>query len=93
MYAVPIHGPAKAVTLAVDLPIVLLFLQSLSMATFQQKNAQPHMALNVRIFFFFFLSDRIAALASFSLYIGFESVWSMISVRLAQDTLPSAKRD
>ncbi|GFU43263.1 transposable element Tcb1 transposase [Trichonephila clavipes] len=71
-------------------PVVLPYLQGLATAIFQQDNARPHVA---RIVQSFFVNHQIELLPwpSYSPDLSpIENMWSMVSQRLTQITLPAA---
>ncbi|GFS57993.1 transposable element Tcb2 transposase [Trichonephila inaurata madagascariensis] len=74
-------------------PEVILFLQGIPGAIFQQNNARPHVAKTVRDF----CSAQHMQLHSWSAYSPdmspIEHVWDLVGRRLARDPRPAASKD
>ncbi|GFX79649.1 transposable element Tcb1 transposase [Trichonephila clavipes] len=73
-------------------PVVLLFLQGLATAIFQQDNAQPHVTRIVQRFFVNHQIELLPWLACSSDLSPIENMWSMVAQRLTQITPPAATR-
>ncbi|GFV56767.1 transposable element Tc1 transposase [Trichonephila clavipes] len=74
-------------------PVVLLYLQGLAIAIFQQDNARPHVACIVQRFFVNHQIELLPCPACSPDLSPIENMWSMVAQRLTQITPPAATPD
>ncbi|GFT49616.1 transposable element Tcb1 transposase [Trichonephila clavipes] len=71
-------------------PVLHPYIQYLPLALFKQENARPHVARNVKGFFFIHQIELLFRPAYYPDLSPIENVWSMLAQRLARDTSPTA---